>query len=297
MKFGQLVVGPAGSGKSTYCSNMVKHGEAVGRKISVVNLDPAAEYFDYEPLVDIRELLSVTDVQEDEDLHLGPNGGLIFCMEYMIKNPSWLEEKFEDCYEDEYLLFDCPGQIELYTHLNVMKNLVEFLTSRMDFRICAVFLMDCQFAMDRAKFFSGILVSLSTLINLEIPSVSVLTKLDLLDRKEKKLLQEVLEPQLEHLLEDKRLSEQLEEVADDKKSLDEYTPSASNKASSFAALSLCLAKVIEDYSLVKFFPLEIQDEESMCDLLLMIDNTIQFGEDADVKVKDFEEPDDGREDG
>ena len=32
-------------------------------------------------LSDIRELVQVTDVMEDSDLKLGPNGGLVFCME------------------------------------------------------------------------------------------------------------------------------------------------------------------------------------------------------------------------
>lgn len=31
--------------------------------------------------VDIRDLISVDDVMDDEDTRLGPNGGLIFCME------------------------------------------------------------------------------------------------------------------------------------------------------------------------------------------------------------------------
>ena len=30
---------------------------------------------------DIRDLISVDDVMDDEDLKLGPNGGLVFCME------------------------------------------------------------------------------------------------------------------------------------------------------------------------------------------------------------------------
>ena len=66
----------------------------------MVNLDPAAEYFDYPveigkkkefncsqcasrtvPCIDISELIQVDDVMEDEDLKLGPNGGLVFCME------------------------------------------------------------------------------------------------------------------------------------------------------------------------------------------------------------------------
>lgn len=37
--------------------------------------------------VDIRDLISVTDVMEE--LGLGPNGALIFCMEYLIENIEW----------------------------------------------------------------------------------------------------------------------------------------------------------------------------------------------------------------
>ena len=37
--------------QSTYCSNMVKHCETLRRTVHVVNLDPAAEHFDYPVLV------------------------------------------------------------------------------------------------------------------------------------------------------------------------------------------------------------------------------------------------------
>ena len=57
----------------------------------------------------------------------------------------------------------------------------------------------------------------------------------------------------------------------------------------YHALTEALGKVLDDYSLVKYFPLDITDEENISDLLLMIDNVIQFGEDQDVKVKDFDE--------
>lgn len=30
---------------------------------------------------DIRELIHIDDVMEDKELRLGPNGGLVFCME------------------------------------------------------------------------------------------------------------------------------------------------------------------------------------------------------------------------
>lgn len=46
-RYGQLVMGPAGAGKSTYCATMQKHCESTKRSAHVVNLDPAAEIFEY----------------------------------------------------------------------------------------------------------------------------------------------------------------------------------------------------------------------------------------------------------
>lgn len=40
---------------------------------------------------------------------------------------------------------------------------------------------------------------------------------------------------------------------------------------------------IEDYSLVKFHPLDVSDEDSISDLQLSIDNAIQYGEDAEPR--------------
>lgn len=41
---------------------------------------------------------------------------------------------------------------------------------------------------------------------------------------------------------------------------------------------------LEDYGLVQFLPLDITNEDSIGELLLFIDNAIQFGEDEDIKV-------------
>ena len=42
---------------------------------------------------------------------------------------------------------------------------------------------------------------------------------------------------------------------------------------------------------MKYFPLDITDEDNISDPFMMIDNMIQFGEDADVKIADLEPPD------
>lgn len=48
MPFGQVVVGPPGSGKTTFCNGMLHYFELLGRKACVVNLDPANDHLPYE---------------------------------------------------------------------------------------------------------------------------------------------------------------------------------------------------------------------------------------------------------
>src|SRR3989338_9032188 len=122
-KYAQFVMGPAGSGKSTYCSAVQQHCAAKGRTVHVINLDPAAEIFTYDPSWDVRDLVTLDDVMETK--HLGPNGGLVYCLEYVLEHElEWVEEELGQ-YDDDYLLVDCPGQIELFTHYNVMKRFVD----------------------------------------------------------------------------------------------------------------------------------------------------------------------------
>lgn len=269
MRYAQLVMGPAGSGKSTYCSNMVRHGEDEQKVIHVANLDPAAEFFDYEPLVDVRELIHLDDAMEDEDMKFGPNGGLVFCMEYLLENSDWLRDELGDM-EDDYILFDCPGQIELYTHMTTIRQLVELLR-QWNFNVCGVFLVDAQFMVDSNKFLSGTMAALSVMVNLEIPHVNVLSKMDLLSKSARNRLDSYLDPDPRALLED--------------------TATDSMWNAKYRKLSEALGQLIEDFSLVRFFPLNIKDKENVADLFLTINNIIQYGEDADVKTKDFENPD------
>lgn len=56
-------------------------------------------------------------------------------------------------------------------------------------------------------------------------------------------------------------------------------------------LTEAIGQLIEDFSLVRFIPLNLNDEENIADLLLTIDNVLQYGEDGDTKTKDFEQPD------
>lgn len=65
VRFGQVVVGPPGSGKTTYCLGMHQYLKAIGRDAAIVNLDPAnhGEGLPFTPAVDIEELVSLEVTQ------------------------------------------------------------------------------------------------------------------------------------------------------------------------------------------------------------------------------------------
>lgn len=89
MTFGVLVIGPPGSGKTTCCHGLSLFLRACRRDICAINLDPAVESVPYPCDIDIRDLVSLDEVQEE--LSLGPNGGLAYCFDYLEKNIDWLK--------------------------------------------------------------------------------------------------------------------------------------------------------------------------------------------------------------
>ena len=55
--------------------------------------------------------LSSKDVMETQNL--GPNGGLVYCMEYLEQNLDWLFQRLEALQGKRYVLFDFPGQVRV----------------------------------------------------------------------------------------------------------------------------------------------------------------------------------------
>ena len=75
MSFGQLVIGPPGCGKTTFCNGMQHYLELIGRTVSVINLDPANDSLPYDCAIDVRDLVSLEEVMQR--FALGPNGGAV----------------------------------------------------------------------------------------------------------------------------------------------------------------------------------------------------------------------------
>ncbi|KAM7501663.1 hypothetical protein LguiB_000567 [Lonicera macranthoides] len=92
MGYAQLVIGPAGSGKSTYCSSLYQHCEANRRTIHIVNLDPAAENFNYPVAVG-------GSVQHGELLPTGlKKGGLsLSCAHIHVHDSTRVLSQIDNC--------------------------------------------------------------------------------------------------------------------------------------------------------------------------------------------------------
>ena len=73
-----------------------------------------------------------------------------------------------------------PGQVELYTHHGSVRAIMQALAKH-NHRMTAVHLVDAHHCADPAKFISVLLVTLSTMVQLEMPQVNLLSKIDLVE--------------------------------------------------------------------------------------------------------------------
>lgn len=271
-----------------------------------MNLDPAAESFDHQPDLDIKDLISLEDVMEE--MGLGPNGGLVYCFEFLMDNLDFLTESLDGLTEDYLIIIDMPGQIELYTHIPILPALVRFLSQpgALDIRLCAAYLLEATFVVDRAKFFSGTLSAMSAMILLEIPHLNILSKMDLVKGQVRKRdIKRFITPDATLLDDDPAeqvrrntigSGEAEEEAEAEDEDGDPAERGAVMRGTSFKRLNRAVANLIDSFSMVNYLKLDSSDEESVGAILSYIDDVIQYHEAQEPKeLKDEEFEDEPEE--
>ncbi|XP_054167182.1 GPN-loop GTPase 2-like [Oppia nitens] len=293
--FGQLVIGPAGSGKTTYCDVMAKYLRQLGRSVILINIDPANDVLPYEATIDISKLITLSDVMET--MSLGPNGGLLYCIDYLNSNFDWLRDGLQkaiDAIESgdkdssgkpsiPYILVDSPGQIELYTNHSSLKNVLTKLNSLskqltinssdvatnggsassdhqkiIDLRLVCVNIVDSHYCNDPSKFISVALNCLNTMIHLEMPHINVLSKVDIIQKYAKS------DFGLDFYCEVLDLNYLVDKISDDP------------FLAKFKKLTKGLAGIIEDYSLISFIPLDVNNAKTVLNVLKGCDRANGF---------------------
>jgi GTPase SAR1 family protein len=181
---------------------------------------------------------------------------------YLLQNSDWLHEELDKSGDDDYVIIDCPGQIELYSHLPIMRDLVKEIEG-WGFRCVCVYLIDALFVLDPSKFVSGCMLSLSCMMQLELPQINVVTKCDLVD---KAAVQAILDLEsTSNFLVDK------------------------NVPKNMRRLTSAISEVVDDYMMVGFVMLDPTEEESIELVVQHTDHAIQYGEDLEPKDLDERE--------
>ncbi|KAI4866774.1 hypothetical protein F4820DRAFT_236584 [Hypoxylon rubiginosum] len=252
MSFAQLVLGSPGAGKSTYCDGMHQFMSAIGRECSVVNLDPANDKTNYPCALDIRELITLEEIMNDDQL--GPNGGVLYAFEELENNMEWLEKGLKEL-GDSYILFDCPGQVELYTHHNSLRNIF-FKLQKLGYRLVAVHLSDSFCLTQPSLYVSNLILTLRAMLQMDLPHINVLTKID------KIASYDPLPFNLDFYTEVQDLSYLLSDVGEE---------SSIMRSDKFRRLNEAIANLVESFALVRFEVLAVENKKSMMHILRVID--------------------------
>lgn len=256
MPFAQLIIGPPGSGKTTYCAGMHQFLSAIGRKSSIVNLDPANDRQQHHdaPAVDVRDYVRLEDIMADEEL--GPNGAVLYALEELEADDGWqwLEAGLRGLGED-YVLFDCPGQVELFTHHGSLKKIFMRI-QKMGYRLVVLHLTDSYTLTLPSLYISTVLLSLRAMLQMDLPHLNVLTKID-------KLASYAPLPfNLDYYTEVQDLSYLVPHLAQENPVM---------QHPKFEGLHNAIVELVEDFGLVGFETLAVEDKRSMMTLLQAID--------------------------
>lgn len=234
---------------------------AIGRQCSVVNLDPANDRTNYPAALDIRNLVTLEEIMSDDKL--GPNGGILYALEELEHNFEWLEEGLKEL-ENDYVIFDCPGQVELYTHHNSLRNIFLRLQAA-GYRLVVVHLSDCICLTLPSFYISNLILSLRAMLQMDLPHINVLSKID------KLASYGPLPLNLDFYTDVQDLSYLLPY-------LEEESPALLG-SEKFAGLNRAIANVVESFGLVSFEVLAVENRKCMIHLLRVIDraNGYVFG--------------------
>ncbi|XP_075517857.1 GPN-loop GTPase QQT2-like isoform X2 [Primulina tabacum] len=170
-----IVVGMAGSGKTTFLHRLVCHTMASKIRGYVMNLDPAVLTLPFGANIDIRDTVRYKEVMKQ--YNLGPNGGILTSLNLFSTKfdevISMIEKRADQL---DYVLVDTPGQIEIFTWSASGAIITEAFAST--FPTVIAYVVDTPRSASPATFMSNMLYACSILYKTRLPLVLAFNKTD-----------------------------------------------------------------------------------------------------------------------
>jgi GTPase SAR1 family protein len=178
--FTLFVVGPAGSGKSSFVAAFAEWLDSYEIPYLTVNLDPAAEYTPYTPDVDVRAYVTAREVMDE--YKLGPNGAIIASVDLMLNFVGSIREEVEESASEGYVIFDTPGQMEIFAFRKTGAEVIKELASE---RAGIAFIVDAALSKSPSAFISQLFLASSVYYRFKMPQFNIFNKVDLLNEDER----------------------------------------------------------------------------------------------------------------
>ncbi|XP_037749494.2 GPN-loop GTPase 1 isoform X5 [Chelonia mydas] len=173
-----LVLGMAGSGKTTLVQRLTAHLHSQNSPPYVVNLDPAVRELPFAANIDIRDTVKYKEVMKQYGL--GPNGGIVTSLNLFATRFDQVMKFIEKRQNtSQYVLIDTPGQIEVFTWSASGTIITEALAST--FPSVVVYVMDTSRSTNPITFMSNMLYACSILYKTKLPFILAMNKTDIID--------------------------------------------------------------------------------------------------------------------
>ena len=177
-----FVSGTAGSGKSLLSSKLYEYYTKNGAFAAVLNLDPGVEKMPYTCDIDVRDHVDYVSIMQQYEL--GPNGALVMANDLIASKIDDIQNEVNTVNPD-YLIVDTPGQIELFAYRSSGRFIIENISSE---NKSSIFLFDGSLITSPVNFVSIALLATSIRLRLNLPTINVLTKTDIIGEKLKEIL-------------------------------------------------------------------------------------------------------------
>ncbi|GMK59794.1 hypothetical protein CspeluHIS016_0900110 [Cutaneotrichosporon spelunceum] len=166
-----LVIGMAGSGKTTLMQRLNSYLHSKDKPPYILNLDPAVSHMPYAANIDIRDTVDYKEVMKQ--YNLGPNGGIMTALNlFTTKFDQVLGFVEKRAQAVDYVLVDTPGQIEIFTWSASGAIITDAIASSLP--TCVAYVIDTPRTSSPATFMSNMLILYKT----RLPFILVFNKID-----------------------------------------------------------------------------------------------------------------------